>query len=331
MGKRLYVRKEECMKARDVDLLSYLEAKGETFIKEGQYYRHTKHDSLLIKGNMYAWNSRNETGYGAISFAQMYYGMSFPQAVLDINKGDYKEVSHSHEQPSVSTSKEPFRYPKEVEVQDQTKAKEYLIKERHIDPRLVHWLFQKDLMAQDKRNNVVFKWREQGGKGKVIGADRQGTVPMKNKRGSFKQVLPNDNPHTGFSVDVGKPTSIHFFESPIDLLSYWSIQGKGLQNTRLISMNGLKPKTVAQSYLTARREGLSIKELILAVDHDQGGKEFIKKMKQIVNADLIKKKLPSTGKDWNDELKKGAKEKLFSKYFSSSRTKPNEQERSMNG
>ncbi|MCF8890680.1 DUF3991 and TOPRIM domain-containing protein [Priestia megaterium] len=329
MEKRLYVRKEESMKARDVDLLSYLEAKGETFVKEGQYYRHTEHDSLLIKGNMYAWNSRNETGYGAISFAQMYYGMSFPQAVLDINKGDYKELSH--EKSSVSVSNEPFRYPKELEVQDQTKAKEYLIRERHIDPRLVHWLFQKDLIAQDKRNNVVFKWREQGGKGKVIGADRQGTVPMKNKRGSFKQVLPNDNPHTGFSVDVGKPTSIHFFESPIDLLSYWSIQEKQLQNTRLISMNGLKPKTVAQSYLAARREGLPIKELILAVDHDQGGKEFITKMNQIVDADLIKGKLPSTGKDWNDELKKGAKEKPFSKHFSSPRNKPNEQELSMNG
>ncbi|MFE7083543.1 DUF3991 domain-containing protein [Priestia megaterium] len=329
MDKRFYVRKEESMKARDVDLLSYLEAKGETFVKEGKYYRHTEHDSLLIKGNMYAWNSRNETGYGAISFAQMYYGMSFPQAVLDINKGNYKE--RSHEQPSVSTSKEPFRYPKELEVKDTSKAKDYLMRERHIDPRLVHWLFQKDLIAQDKRNNVVFKWREQGGKGKVIGADRQGTMKMKNKRGSFKQVLPNDNPHTGFSVDVGKPTSIHFFESPIDLLSYWSIQEKQLQNTRLISMNGLKPKTVAQSYLAAQREGLPIKELILAVDYDQGGKEFIDKMTQIVNADLIKGDLPSVGKDWNDALKKGVKAKPFFKNFSPSRNKLNEQERSMNG
>ncbi|PEA35267.1 hypothetical protein CON45_31005, partial [Priestia megaterium] len=144
MGERKHVNEGEIMKARDVDLLSYLEAKGETFVKEGKYYRHTEHDSLLIKGNMYAWNSRNETGYGAISFAQMYYGMSFPQAVLDINKGNYKELSQSHEQPSVSPSKEPFRYPKELEVKDQSKVKDYLIKERKIDPRLVKWLLQKD-------------------------------------------------------------------------------------------------------------------------------------------------------------------------------------------
>jgi hypothetical protein len=40
------------------------------------------------------------------------------------------------------------------------------------------------------------------------------------------------------------------------------------------------------------------------VDHDQGGKEFIKRMKQIVNADLIREKLPSKGKDWNNECDK---------------------------
>lgn len=96
-------------------------------------------------------------------------------------------------------------------------------------------------------------------------------------------------------------------------------------------MNGLKPKTVAQSYLAAHREGLSIKEMVLAVDNDQGGKEFIEKMNQIVNADLIKGDLPTIGKNWNDALKKGAKEKPFSKYFSPSRNKTNEQELSMNG
>lgn len=124
---------------------------------------------------------------------------------------------------------------------------------------------------------MVFKWREHGGKGKVIGADRQGTASIKNKRGSFKQVLPNDNPHTGFSIDVGRPNKIHFFESPIDLLSYWSIEETKLQNTRLISMNGLKPKTVAQSYIEARKEGLGIKEMVLAVDNDQGEKNLLTK------------------------------------------------------
>ncbi|MEB2268240.1 toprim domain-containing protein, partial [Priestia megaterium] len=131
-----------------------------------------------------------------------------------------------------------------------------------------------------------------------------------------------------FSVDVGRPNKIHFFESPIDLLSYWSIQESSLQNTRLISMNGLKPKTVAQSYIKARREGLGIKEMVLAVDNDQGGKN-IYKMNQIVNANLIKVDIPKGTKGWNDELKKNGK--TIEPVASRLRNKQTEQEFSMNG
>ncbi|MCU7741499.1 hypothetical protein [Priestia megaterium] len=47
-------------------------------------------------------------------------------------------------------------------------------------------------------------------------------------------------------------------------------------------------------------------------------------MKQVVNADLIKEKLPSKGNEWSNELKKREKEKPFFKHFSPARNKPNE-------
>ncbi|SDD66050.1 hypothetical protein SAMN04487777_104164 [Priestia aryabhattai B8W22] len=47
--------------------------------------------------------------------------------------------------------------------------------------------------------------------------------------------------------------------------------------------------------------------MVLAVDNDQGVKEFIDKMNQIVNADLIKADTPKGAKDWKDELKKNGK------------------------
>lgn len=138
-----HVSTEDAMKARNIDLISYLEAKGETFKKEGNYYRHTEHDSLIVKGNQYAWNSRGEKGYGAISFAMMYYEMTFPQAVLDINKGDYKEFDRSKAEEERKKEQQPFIYPKQLEVPKQTEIKRYLIDERKIDPRLVNWLIKK--------------------------------------------------------------------------------------------------------------------------------------------------------------------------------------------
>jgi DNA primase len=83
------------------------------------------------------------------------------------------------------------------------------------------------------------------------------------------------------------------------------------------------------AYIQARREGLSIKEMVLAVDNDQGGKEFIDKMNQIVNADLIKADTPKGAKDWNEELKKNGK--AIQPVASRLRNKQTEQELSMNG
>ncbi|WP_018395841.1 DUF3991 domain-containing protein [Bacillus sp. 37MA] len=298
------VTADEIMKARDVDLLSYLEDKGEQFKKEGAYYRHVEHDSLVIKDNMYAWNSRSEKGYGAINFAKMFYGMTFVEAVQDINNGDYPTIS-AEKGPREQKKIEPFVYPVEYEVKDQTAARDYLVNERKIDERLVNWLFDKDLIAQDQRKNIVFKWREQGGKGEVVGADRQGTTKMDNKRGSFKQILPNGKQHSGFTVDIGKPETLYFFESPIDMLSYWSIQKGNLDNARLTSMNGLKFKTLFQSTIEAKKEGLEIKKVVLGIDNDKGGHEFIKKLDSIVKWDILETALPPTlGDDWNNELKK---------------------------
>lgn len=140
----------------------------------------------------------------------------FQEAVRDVNLGDYPTFTSSKEEEPKQNG--PFRYPGHLEVQDKQAIKKYLVQERKIDSRLVNWLIGQDLIAQDKKKNVVFKWREQGGTGDIVGAERQGTVKMENKRGSFKQILPNGKPHTGFTVDVGKPTSIYYFESPIDLL-----------------------------------------------------------------------------------------------------------------
>lgn len=126
---------------------------------------------------------------------------------------------------------------------------------------------------------------------------------MENKRGSFKQILPNGKPHTGFTVDVGKPTSIYYFESPIDLLSYWTLQQNRLQNARLVSMNGLKMKTVLRTFKEAKDEGLSVNRIVLAVDNDKAGKEFTEKMGALTITPRVQMHLPPQEKDWNDVLK----------------------------
>ncbi len=52
----------------------------------------------------------------------------------------------------------------------------------------------------------------------MVGADRQGTQPMKDKGGHFKGMVARSQEDGGFTIDVGKnPTKVAVFESPIDL------------------------------------------------------------------------------------------------------------------
>ncbi|WP_259455751.1 toprim domain-containing protein [Bacillus sp. PK3_68] len=108
--------------------------------------------------------------------------------------------------------------------------------------------------------------------------------------------MKNGKEHSGFTVDIGRPDTIYFFENPIDLLSYWSIKQEKLKDDRMVSMNGLKLKIVFQSYLKTKKEGLNIKNVVLAVDNDKAGKEFIKKVRQVVNIDMLKTGIPNNEK-----------------------------------
>lgn len=302
---------DQIMKARNVDLIDYLESKGETFTKEGNYYRHTKHDSLIIRDNMYAWNSRGEKGYGAIDFAMMYYNMSFPQAVMDLTKGDYRTVEKQTQQQTQS-----YKYPKHYEVESTRALKDYLMKERKIHPKVVQWALKNKLIVQDQKENIVFPWKND--KGEIVGANRQGTIDMGNGR-RFKGVDKNSEQPGGFHFDVGKPDKLIVFEDAIDALSYYSIKQKDVQNARLVSMSGLKQDVITQQVKQMVAEGHQVKQVVLAVDNDKAGHEFIENIQttlrpsdKLVKGEAAKNQFfqveQPTKKDWNDDLKAKVKQ-----------------------
>ncbi|MEZ2458884.1 toprim domain-containing protein [Salinicoccus roseus] len=220
--------------------------------------------------------------------------MSFPEDVLDLNAQGYKVKDNFQEQKP----KKPYQYPSHYEVNDRTKTKNYPTNERKIHPKIVNWLDSKDLIAQDKRGNVVFKWKKQG---EIVGADRQGTSPMKDGR-MFKGIDRNRHGSAGFSVDIGKPHSIYLFESPIDTLSYWSIKKEKLQNTRLVSMSGLKRQTMIGEIKRMGKEGHKVNQITFCTDNDKAGREFANKYSAMIAKRLNKINI-STAKDWNEELK----------------------------
>lgn len=291
------VTTDEIEKAKEIPLIDFIDANGIDVKSEGKGYRLVEHDSLVITGNKFYWNSRDDGGYGSISFAMKYYDLKFPDAVKRVNEHEYSELTNVQEDEN-----KPFKYPYYFEVDDTKEIKDYLSNERKLDNRVVEWCIDKDLLVQDKKQNAVFKWKDN--KGHIIGGDRQGTKPLDNKRGTFKNIMPSSKDDGGFTINVGKkPDKIAVFESPIDMLSYWSIKKEKVQDTKLVSMSGLKTRTLAKAMNDMKQEGHEIKKVISCVDNDKAGKEFHDKLARLFKKDVLVDGRPQHSKDWNDELK----------------------------
>lgn len=319
----VFVSEDELKKANNVNVLEYLLSIGEPLRKEGSnFYRHKEHDSLVInsKKNYFSWNSRNVSG-NAVTYLMSVHNLSFQHAVKKINNdlGD-KDLSSFKIPEPIYPSK--FNYDVQ-EVKTTDNVYNYLVNDRKIDPDLVIAFIKADLIKEDSYKNVVFKWKE---KGKLIGASLQGTreiweeKKIHSNRSYFKKVLPTTKEATnsGFTFTRGYPDKIYFFESPIDLLSYLSLNRSKLTNCRLISMDGLKQQTVFQTIKCTLKElkenGRDIESVTLCVDNDSAGREFINKLKQYdlqlkdgrsisIESDIPEKPKGQTKWDWNDELK----------------------------
>lgn len=297
MGDR--VGREEVRKANDVHVLDYLNSKGTDLQQEGKYFRHPEHDSLVIKDSgQWYWNSRSKGGVGAISFAREYYELTFQDAVRDVNE---QSISRDFTREVRHKTAKAFDYPKQHEVKTQDHISRYLVEERKLDPRIVAALIRKDLLAEDKLKNGIFKWKDSAGK--IVGGDKQGTVKMDNKRGSFKQILASSKEDGGFRLDIGQPNKIALFECPIDALSYFDL--KRPENIRLQSMSGLKDQTATTAIRDlikdCKERGAVVEQVIFAVDNDQAGQQFMDRWTNYLTN--MERDQPKS-KDWNMELVK---------------------------
>lgn len=305
---------EMIKQAENVDIVNYCEANGISLKRDSErYYRLSDHNSCVIdrRKNTFYWNSRS-LGGNVITFVREVDEVGFKEAMQKLldEKQNYQQSNQ------VEYVIEPYEYDSSKESDDFSKARNYLVNERKIDAGIVDDLNEKGLIKQDKRNNVLFLWKDYD---LVMGANEQGTIRSdKFQRGSWKSTQKNSTSNCGFNVTYGEPKNLKFFESSIDALSYMSLNKDKLSDTQFVSMEGLKP-TVVFNYLVKAQEELNDApdSVSICVDNDKAGKEFAEKFNQYI----VKKKdgtkyeisidLPevSEGKDWNEQLKKKSAEK----------------------
>lgn len=297
---------EEKAKARDVDIREIGEHNGLSFSRQGKYDRCNEHDSLILKGQSFYWNSTGKKGNGGLSFAVEVLDMKFKDAMTMLVDGEYGQYDAS--KASKDEQKE-LNYNTSYEVENTKISRDYLINERGLDEKLVDWSFKTGAVAQDGFNNVCFKWLDN--ENNIVGADKRGTGEK-----PFKQVVQGSKEHGGFHLDVLQDKNkgiknIVFTESPIDALSYYDAH-RDIEQTRIASLSGLKLESLKEhvnevgKYNVEKGEhprDYPLNSIVLAVDNDEAGKNFVRNVINSYETEF-KLDLPTERKDWNEQLKK---------------------------
>lgn len=286
------ITSEQAEQARNTNLVEYL-SNREELVKVDNHgrYRLKEHDSLVIRDCYYWWNSRNEQG-NSLDFVMSYYRLDFKTAVAELTNSSIEDGTKKR----LASDRNTLQVSKEFSLPDINKDMRrtfaYLIKTRCIDKSIIQNLVTEQLLMQDQRGNAVFPWYNENGK--IVGAEIKGTLDQVR----FEGIAPNSAYGYGYNIKIGTPKLICFFESAIDLLSFWTIYKDKVKDALLVSMGGLKEEVI-EGFL---KRYTSLTDAHLGVDNDDAGKTFIKDVQAKIQASPMRP--PKEYKDWNDYLQK---------------------------
>lgn len=295
----------------DIELKDLLEYMGEKVVRHGRYhYRLRDHDSLIMKGSLFVWNSKNIKG-NFYTLLKSMYGLESREIYKivkkflgDIQKGIYKtseNIEINHE-----TVKD-YRISKKKE--DYKKLEEYLVNKRKISPKIVKALYTNKIIFLDEVNNINFVIKDLNRREK--GYDLVGTGELRFKR--------NTSEEHGFNIEDNpdlKKETIYVFEAPIDLISYIEMNKEKIskkhkkEGVRFLSLSGVR-EDILENYINE-----DIKNIYVCVDNDDSGDKFYKLIKEKYSNLNIYRELPKL-KDWNEDLQNKKKLEKKRKYFQS--------------
>lgn len=300
------VTKEQIAKAKEWDLLSYLQAYEPGELKKcGNEYCTVTHDSLRISNGKWNWHSQSDSqgrgigGRTALDYLIKVRGLHFVEAVQSLC--GYCPPPES-ERPKTKPPK-PFALPK---INRYGTAVVSYLQDRGIDTDIISRCIEMNNLYESRRyKNCVF-----------VGRDPSGTARfacLRGTYGSFKMDVEGSDKRYSFCLSPTHPCrSVAVAESPIDALSVASIlkmQGIDWQDCHFLSLGGTAPRALLQ-FLHDHPE---VTQISLCLDNDKAGLAGIEKIEEAVRADpelsgriaLIWPNPPPAayGKDYNEFLK----------------------------
>ena len=299
-----FIPPETIERARQMDLLTYLQTfePDELVHIGGNHYCTREHDSLKISNGKWYWFSRGFGGYNALDYLIKVKEIPFMEAVERI-AGQTAYLAPTRVDSPKPKREKILLLPKSYRWA--TNAYNYL-RSRGIDGALIDYCIQTGRLYESMPyHNVVF-----------IGLDKYNKPRYANLRGinsDFVGEATGSDKRFSFSIPAQNSTTLHLFESAIDLLSYATLvkqKGGYWQQDHLVSLAGVyKPKENLQESslpLTLKRylsEYPNIQRIALRLDNDKAGGYMAKALVELLSDKYeVSVQPPPCGKDYNDYL-----------------------------
>ncbi len=295
------VSKEQIAKAKEWDLLSYLQTYEPQELKRcgSHEYCTRTHDSLKISKGLWCWNSRGIGGRTALDFLIKVRGMDFVDAV---------EALCGHRAPpprqgAVPKPSKPFSLP---EAKYCPSSVVPYLQGRGIDPDLIAACIKNGTLYESRRfQNCVFVGRDSEGRAR--------SAFLRGTRDDFRMDAEGSDKRYNFALPAAAPDCprLAVAESPIDALSIATLMkraGRPWGSFHYLSLGGTSPRAMLQFL----HDHPKVTKLSLCLDNDKAGMEGMERLERAVQEDpelsrrveLIYRNPPPTefGKDYNEML-----------------------------
>lgn len=309
-----YYTEKQIDQARSIDLLTYLQSFEPTELVHvrGNTYCTREHDSLKISNGKWMWWSRGFGGNSALDYLIKVKGMQFMDAMKILTK----EGTDLHDTDAKKSRKPDCDVKRKLLLPDKSETNFEVIRyltSRGIDSDVIKACIDEGLLYESlPYHNCIF-----------VGFDETGNAAYAFYRATTGERLMGEaagsDKRYSFRIDRAGST-LHVFESAIDLLSYATIMKMRTDEWRaepMLSLGGVyAPSTNnKQTKLPIALQNMThnqtqINTIALHLDNDYAGRSATRSIsEQLGNKYIVRDEPPAYGKDCNDYLQQLQRQK----------------------
>ena len=309
-----YYTEEQIRQARSMDLLTYLQTYEPTELVHvrGNTYCTREHDSLKISNGKWMWWSRGFGGSSALDYLIRVKGMQFTDAMKILSDDQGVSLNNDFDLRESTQNKGTKRLILPEKSETNLEVIRYLTG-RGIDREIIRECIDEGLLYESlPYHNCIF-----------VGFDESGNAAYSFYRSTTGERLMGEAAGSDkrYSFRINRAGStLHVFESAIDLLSYATVMKMKTGEWRaepMLSLGGVYAPSVnkKQSKLPIALENMTQKQtqintIALHLDNDLAGSLAAENiMLKLRGNYAVRNEPPPYGKDCNDYLQHMVRQK----------------------